>query len=130
MKPSKERAADILAKYPNRNEVYFTSDVNAFTSEKEAKVHARTLDDKTITTITREEAVEAKPQTKEVSIKPLGKMNTEELKAEIATRDGLTVPEGSTKKQMVEAIEKWDAEKAAAPNGAAEAGDPPAGDNA
>lgn len=123
----KTRAADVLSKYPNKPCVFFTSDVNSFVNEGSAKAHAKGLPDKEITIITAEEAAGAAPASVgEPTAKPLNKMNVEELKAEVDKREGLTVAEKATKKEMQAAIEAYD--EAKAKEAAAAAGDEPNGD--
>lgn len=113
-----DRAAKVLTSNGNANSVFFTSDGCPFLKEHEAKPHAKTLKDTTLTEVTREEAfsgaaagekADGKP---EVKVKALDKMNTEELAIEVAKRPGLTVPEKTVKKDVVKLIQEYDAKPA------------------
>ena len=118
-----QRAKLILDANGKAEQVSFTSDNSAFIRESEANVHAKKLEDKTVITITRAElpAEAAQPEVGDPKkdetpvAKPLSKMNVEELKAEIAKREGLQVADNATKKVMIEAIEAFDTPAADVP---------------
>jgi hypothetical protein len=111
MSKNTERAKAIFAQYPNLSELHFTSDGSPFNSAIAAKNHAKTLEDKEVEILSREESgAEDTGENgnseggKEVKTKPLKKMNLEEL-TELATKLGVKVEEGATKKVIAEAIE-------------------------
>ena len=113
MKSNKERAADLFAKNTEKNEVHFTSDNYPFFNKNLAETHAKSLEDKAVETITREQAGEAANASDgNNDVKPFNKMNVAELKAEVAKREGLTVADNATKAQMVDAIQAFDKEAA------------------
>lgn len=116
-----ERAKKILAQYPTAKAVHFTSDGSPFVSDVSARNHTKALEDKAIETITREEAngaASAEPAGdtgKVATIKPLNKMNLEELGLEVKKREGLVISEtAKTKKDIVTEIEAFDTAAAAA----------------
>jgi hypothetical protein len=51
--PFADRAAELFASYPRTGTLWFTSDVTAFFSKNDALNHAKTLDDMSITKISR-----------------------------------------------------------------------------
>ena len=51
---NQERAKEIFENYPGVNAVYFTNDDTAFLTENDAKNHAKTLDEKTVTVVKRQ----------------------------------------------------------------------------
>lgn len=99
----KNRAAKIFEHYPKAYTVYFTADGSPFLSETDAKTHAKTLEDKEITPVQRQDAVSV-PSTKTPTIKPVEKMNVAELK-QLASDKNIEIPEGATKKEIIALIE-------------------------
>lgn len=119
-----ERVAKIAASYPTKEEFFFTSDNTLFVDKGNANLHAKTLKNTEIETVTKAEALageNAGDNTgKSVDLKTfaeeLAAKTVAELKELAADIEGLKLSGKETKKQLVDLIIEA-ADKAAATAG-------------
>lgn len=100
----KQRAKGLFATHPATNDFHMTSDGFGFFDLPQAEGHARSLEDKTVLTVTRAE-VEKTPSEK--TALDYSKANKTKLTEEAAKR-GLDISEASTNAMIIEILKKDD----------------------
>lgn len=98
--------SELFKQYPNLSEYFETSDGEKFFKEDPAKVHGRTLKDKSVKTVSRpvenEESEELKPDTVKQILATLANMDLETVQKFLTAENEKETP----RKTVTDALEK------------------------